>query len=466
MHVTDCLAVLAGLLAQAGLPADILAWAELAGAEPTLPSSFRVGAAAQCAIAACGLAAAETWRQRTGRAQRVGVDMRHAAAEFRSDRYLRALAVPAAAEWDALAGAYRCGDGRFVRLHTNFPHHRAGVLRLLACPATRADVAGALARWEAPAFEAAAAEAGLCVAMMRNFAEWDAHPQGRALAGAAPFVLERVGEAPPRPFAPAPDRPLAGVRVLDLTRVIAGPVGGRTLAAHGAEVLHITAPHLPAIDRLVMDGGRGKRSASLDLRGEAGRAALRGLVAGADAFLQSYRPGALDAHGFGPAALAALRPGIVVASLSAYGEAGPWGGRRGFDSLVQTATGFNAAEAEAAGGAEPKPLPCQALDHASGYFLALGVMAARLRQAREGGSWSVRLSLAGTGVWLRGLGRLADGLAAADPGEAGVADLLYEADSGFGRVRAVRHAALLSETPARWALPTVPLGTHAAAWQA
>ncbi len=151
----------------------------------------------------------------------------------------------------------------------------------------------------------------------------------------------------------------------------------------------------------------------------------------------------------------------MVATLSAYGAAGPWGGRRGFDSLVQTATGFNAAEAEAAGVEGPKPLPCQALDHASGYFLALGVMAARLRQAQKGGSWRVRVSLAGTGTWLRGLGRLADGLAV--PG-VDVADLLYEAESGFGPVRAVRHAALLADTPARWDRPTVPLGTNPPAW--
>jgi crotonobetainyl-CoA:carnitine CoA-transferase CaiB-like acyl-CoA transferase len=260
---------------------------------------------------------------------------------------------------------------------------------------------------------------------------------------------------------PAPARPLSGVRVLDLTRVIAGPVAGRTLAAHGADVLHITAPHLPSIPVLAMDGGRGKLSAQLDLRSADDRAVLRGLIAECDVFLQSYRPGALEALGFGQAALAALRPGIVVGTLSAYGEAGPWGGRRGFDSLVQTASGFNAAEAEAASVAAPKPLPCQALDHASGYFLALGAMAALLRRTQPGGGWSVRVSLAATGLWLRGLGRLPDGLSTPEPA---MDDRLAEAESGFGTVRHVRHAALLAATPAEWSRPTVPLGTHPPAW--
>jgi hypothetical protein len=164
--------------------------------------------------------------------------------------------------------------------------------------------------------------------------------------------------------------------VLDLTRIIAGPVCGRALAAHGAEVLRVTAGHLPSVAPLVIDTGRGKRSAEIDLRDPAGAATLRALIAEADVFVQGYRPGALAKLGFAPEAAAALRPGLVAVSLSAYGHAGPWAERRGFDSLVQTATGLNALEAEAAGQDRPKPLPCQALDHASGYLMAFGAMAA------------------------------------------------------------------------------------------
>ncbi len=180
--------------------------------------------------------------------------------------------------------------------------------------------------------------------------------------------------------------------------------------------------------------------------------------------VQGYRPGAIAGRGFGPAETAAIRPGIVYVSLCAYGYSGPWRDRRGFDSLVQTASGFNAAEAEAAGQPGPKPLPVQAMDHASGHLLALGAMAGLYRQATEGGSWHVRVSLARTGHWVRGLGRVRDGLARAAPTRADIAEFLEESDSGFGRLSCVRHAAMLSATPARWDRPSVEPGTHEPRW--
>ncbi len=325
------------------------------------------------------------------------------------------------------------------------------------------SVAAALAGWQAFALEDAAAEAGLCVTAMRSFAEWDAHPQGRAVQAEPLIGFERIGDAPPRPLGPA-ERPLGGVRILDLTRVIAGPVCGRTLAAHGAEVLLITAPHLYNPPPLVIDTGCGKLSAQLDLREAAARETLRGLVAVSDVLVQGYRPGAIAGHGFGPAEAAAVRPGIIYVSLCAYGFSGPWRGRRGFDSLVQTASGFNAAEAEAAGESGPKPLPVQALDHASGNLLALGAMAGLHRRAREGGSWHVRVSLARTGHWICGLGRVADGLDRPAPTREEVAGFLEESASGFGALSRVRHAARLSATPPRWDRPSVPPGTHPPSW--
>jgi crotonobetainyl-CoA:carnitine CoA-transferase CaiB-like acyl-CoA transferase len=458
--------ILDALWREAGLAGP--APAALTGEEPVLPSSFRVGAAAQAVVAAATAAAAEIHRRRGGPAQQAEVAMRHAALEFSSERYLQLDGAPAPAGWDSIAGTYRCGDGRWVRLHTNFPHHRAGVLRLLGCEGTREAVGAALRDREAFAFEQAAAEAGMCVAAMRSFAEWDAHPQGQAVAGLPPLRIERIGEAPPTPLPPLTARPLEGLRVLDLTRVIAGPVCGRTLAAHGADVLHLSAPHLPSFDDLLPDTGRGKRSAAIDLRTEEGKATLRHLVSEADVFLQGYRPGAVAGHGFAPEALAALRPGIVCTSLSAYGEVGPWGGRRGFDSLVQTASGFNHAEAVAAGAdpadAAPKVLPCQALDHASGFLLAFGTLAALLRRAEEGGSWLVRVSLAGTGTWLRRLGRLDGAFDVPVPKLEELGDLLEEMPSGFGRLTALRHSGHLAATPPHWALPPVWLGTHPPAW--
>jgi crotonobetainyl-CoA:carnitine CoA-transferase CaiB-like acyl-CoA transferase len=439
---------------------------ELTGREPALPSSFRVGAAAQASIAAATLAAAGLWRLRTGRRQTVSVDVRHAAVEFRSERYMRVADRAVDEVWDKIAGTYRCGDGRWVRLHTNFAHHRDGVLKLLGCDYDRAAVGRALTGWQAEAFEQAAADAGLVVAMMRSPAEWEAHPQGRAVADLPILRIKKIGPAPATDFAEDPQRPLSGVRVLDLTRVIAGPVCGRTLAAHGADVMNISAPHLPSIESLVIDTGRGKLSSHLDLRDAAAKETLRDLARQSDVFIQGYRPYAIAAHGFDRESLAALRPGIVYVSLSAYGNVGPWAMRRGFDSLVQTATGINHAEAEACGVAEPRALPCQALDHASGYLMALGTMIALLRRAREGGSWHVRVSLAQAGRWLTGMGRLDDGPGGPDLELDDVRDLLEETDSGFGRLTAVRHAGGLSETPAHWARPAMPLGTHAPAWAA
>jgi crotonobetainyl-CoA:carnitine CoA-transferase CaiB-like acyl-CoA transferase len=443
--------VLGAIWRHAALPEAALAAVDLPGHEPVLPSSFAVGTAAQASIAASALAAAELWRLRTGRQQSVTVPMRDAAIEFRSEQYMRVDGRKAAELWDKIAGLYRCGDGRFVRLHTNFPHHRDGVLKLLGCDYSREAV------------QNAAADAGLVVTATRSFAEWAAYPQGQAIASLPLLSIERIGDAPPRALPPG-DRPLSGIRVLDLTRIIAGPVCGRTLAAHGADVMLVTSAHLPAIDTLAIDSGRGKLSTRIDLRGADGRATLEALLRDADILVQGYRPGGLEALGFGPADAARVRPGIIYVTLTAYGHLGPWAGRRGFDSLTQNANGINIAEAQADNRAEPRPLPCQALDHASGYLMAFAAMAALRRRATEGGSWHVRVSLAQTGQWIRQLGRVEGGLACPDPGFEDVRDRLEESASGFGGLTSVRHAAVLSETPARWVRPTVPLGTHVPVW--
>lgn len=463
MDSTDSKRALAALWRLAGQPEAALGAIDLTGGEPVLPSSFAVGTAAQTSIAAAALAAAELWRLRTGRMQRVGVDMRDAGIEFRSERYMRVNGEAPKELWDKIAGLYRCGDGRFVRLHTNFPHHRDGVLKLLGRDDAREAVQAALEGWEAEAFETAAADAGLVVTATRSFAEWDAHPQGQAVACLPTLTIDKIGDAPPQLLPPG-DRPLAGVRVLDLTRVIAGPVCGRTLAAHGADVLLVTAAHLPQMMPLVIDNGRGKLSTFIDLRDARGCDTLAGLVSGADIFVQGYRPGAVAGNGFSPEQAAKLRPGIIYVSLSAYGHEGPWANRRGFDSLVQNANGINHAEAQAAGAQQPKPLPAQALDHAAGYLMAFGAMTALARRATQGGSWHVRVSLAQAGHWIRSLGHVPDGLQCADPDSDIVQDRLEQNDSGFGRLTTVRHAARMSETPPHWARPAVPLGTHAAEW--
>jgi crotonobetainyl-CoA:carnitine CoA-transferase CaiB-like acyl-CoA transferase len=462
MAALDPADVLIELWSDAGLDDEALEDIAFTGNEPVLPSSFAVCTAAQAAIGVAALAAAELWRLRSGRRQRVAVEMRDAGIEFRSERYLRVHGKELGDHHDGVAGLYRCGDGRWARLHTNLPHHRDGLIALLGCDHDKAAVQRALERWPAEKLETIAAEAGLVVTACRSFAEWDAHGQGRAVAALPLFSIDQIGDAPALKFAPA-ERPLSGIKVLELTHVIAGPVGGRALASHGADVLLVTAAHRPAMLPLVIDNGRGKLSTQIDLRQRSGRETLAGLVREADVFVQGYRPGALAAHGFGPEEIARLRPGIVYASLSAYGHAGPWAQRRGFDSLVQTASGFNLAEAQAFGSSEPRALPAQALDYATGYLLAFAIMAALKRRVEQGGSWQVRVSLAQTGHWLRQLGRI-DGMHCRDPGFDDVRDRLDEMPSGFGRLTAVRHAAEMSETPPHWTRPSVPLGTHAPGW--
>src|SRR5256885_16168737 len=455
--------ILAGLWTSAGGDPGALEAVTLTGEEPQLASSFRVAAAGQTGIAAAAMAAAQIWRLRSGQSQQIAVDMRHAVIECRSERYLRVDGKPPPPAWDAIAGIYNTRDQRFVRLHTNFRHHRDAVCKVLNCKPERDEVQAALMQWDGEAFETAAYAAGGVVAMMRSHDEWSALPHAKALAELPLITIDKIGEAVPKPW-PKGDRPLAGIRVLDLSRVIAGPVAGRTLAAHGADVMLVSVTALPAIPWLSIDNGRGKLSSFVELKSEEGQGVLRDLLAQSDIFSPGYRPRALAALGFSPQHAAQIHPGIVYVTLSAYGHAGPWADRRGFDSLVQTSTGFNHAEGQAAGVDGPKELPAQMLDHATGYFMAFGAMMAKARQSREGGSWQVRVSLAQTGRWLWNLGRVTDGFKTEDLKGDSVKPLMEELPSGFGPLRSVKPSAILSKTPAFWPRPSSPLGSHLTHW--
>jgi crotonobetainyl-CoA:carnitine CoA-transferase CaiB-like acyl-CoA transferase len=460
--MTSSSEILRSLWAVAGGDPAALNSVRLTGEGPLLPSSFAIDIAAQVPIAAAGLAAAEIWKQRSGEAQEVSVELAHATVECRSERYLRLAGKPPPPTWDAIAGVYNVRDG-FVRLHTNFRHHRDAVCKVLNCEPEREKVQAALAGWNGEEFETKAYAGGGVVSFMRSHDVWSKHPHAKALAELPVLSIEKIGEAEPKSW-PAGNRPLAGVRVLDLSRVIAGPVAGRTLAAHGADVLLVAGPKLPQIDWLTIDNGRGKLSTLIELKSEQGKATLRSLLTEADIFSQGFRPQSLAALGFSPEEAARINPGIVYVSMCAYGHAGPWAGRRGFDSLVQTTTGFNHAEGQAAGVDGPKELPAQMLDHATGYLMAFGAMMAKARQAREGGSWHVRLSLAQTGRWLWNLGRVEGGMQTPDLPPEMVGKYMQTMPSGFGELSAVRHSAILSKTPAHWARPAMPLGTHNAEW--
>ena len=278
-----------------------------------------------------------------------------------------------------------------------------------------------------------------------------------ALAKLPLFDIERIGDAPIEPLPAGATQPLSGISVLDLTKVIAGPVSGRTLAAHGADVLRISAARLPRDPlKLEIDGGRGKQSRFIDLKELEGRMRLADLVRHADVFVQGYRPGVMDNHGFSPQRLAELRPGIVSVSISAWGHEGPWSHRRGFDSIVQTASGINWSEGQAAGVEGPKPLPCQALDFATGYFMALGAMAGLYKRATEGGSWRVRVALARTGRWLQSLDRIENGFTQPAPNHDQLADLMTTIPSEYGALHVVKHPIKLSATPVRDDLAPIP----------
>lgn len=456
---------LRSILAQAGRPLQEDDRIDIAGSDPVLPTNFLIGTAGAAAIAANGLAAADIWTLRAGCRQDVGMDLVAAAAAMRADRYIQVDGENAPDPWSPISGFYETGDGRWIQLHCNFPHHRDGVLALLGCENDRDAVAAAIATWDGARLETALADADMCAGLVRRPAEWTAHPQAVAVAKLPLIEIDRIGDSAPEPFGDG-SRPLSGVRVLDLTRVIAGPICGRTLAEHGADVTRIAAPHLPSVPSLVMDTGHGKRSAFLDLRAAAGRERLRDLVREADVFSQSYRPGTLAARGFGPDDLTAMRPGIVCVTLSAYGYAGPWRMRRGFDSLVQSVSGIAHEGGNGSGdGAPPRHLPAQALDYVSGYLGSLGAMIALARRAREGGSYRVRVSLAQTGRWITGLGRTErDARDLREQTRDDVADLATETDTPFGRLWHVAPVVRMSETPPRWDRPAVPLGTHDATW--
>lgn len=459
-------AALAELLRLAGLSDAAATRLEITGADPVVATRFRIGAAGAASIAAAALAAAELWALRTGRRQAVAVDCRAAVAALRSGRYLRIDGAPPRDIFDAVSGYHATRDGRSVFLHCNFPNHRDAALGVLglAAGASRAQVADAVKGWDGLALEDAIHGAAGCAALVRSSEEWRRHPQSAAVASLPLLEIERIGEAPAE-MPPAGDRPLSGIRVLDLTRVLAGPTGSRALAEHGAEVLKISGAHLPAARDMDIDTGLGKRSAFLDLRQASDAERLGALVRDGrcDVFVSGYRPGALARRGFGAEALAALRPGIVLVELSAWGRLGPWAARRGFDTIVQSASGLALIE----GDGKPRLMPVSALDYVSGYLLALGAMAALLRRAREGGSWRVRVSLARTGQWIFERGLLDAAAIAGLPRElpeAEIAALSLETRSEFGLLRHLAPAARMAETPPRWERPPVPLGHDPAAW--
>jgi crotonobetainyl-CoA:carnitine CoA-transferase CaiB-like acyl-CoA transferase len=457
------------ILRVAGWSGDRICEVEISGGgDPILPTPFRIGEAAAATLAATGLAVSDLWEIRTGRRQKIGIDTRQATASLRSGTYLKMDGTPVPNGRNAVMGTYPAMHGRWSYMHCNFPNHRAAALKVLGVPEDRDAVRKAVAQWDALELEEAIIAERGAGGMVRTKEEWALHPQGIAVAALPLMEIYKLGDSPAEEL-PAGKRPLSGIRVLDLTRVIAGPTCARTLAEHGAEVLKITGAHLPSLGRQEYDTGHGKLSAHLDLREAKDVEILQELVRGADVFSQGYRPGTLGVRGFSPENLAQLRPGIVVVSLSAFGHTGPWASRRGFDTVVQTVSGITNRQGELFPGAAPGPqhYPVSAIDFLTGYLMAFGAMVALARRAREGGSWHVRISLAQVGRWLVELGEVPLDQLKDIPKEFVPAELerwLITSNTPVGQLQHLGPVVRLSETPPRWDRPTVPLGYHQPVW--
>jgi len=449
------------ILDAAGLADSAAAPPEFRGADPVFPTPYRVGTAGAAALAAVGAAVSRLWFLKTSRKQSVAIDVRAAAAAMRSAHYLRIDGQPPKAMWDPFSGYYPVRDGRWVSIHCNFANHREAAMAVLGNPPDRAAAEAASRKWDGRALEDAIHAAKGCAGLARTADEWLRHPHAAAVAAQPLLHIEKLSGSTPEPLPPGP-RPLSGLRVLDLTRVLAGPTCARTLAEHGADVLKIAAAHLPDSGAVEFDTGIGKLQANLDLRTPAGVETLQGLLRQADVFSQSFRPGTLAGRGFSPAQAAALRPGIVYVTLSAWGSEGPWRDRRGFDSIVQTVSGMAYAQSSAGPDpAKPRLLPVSVIDYVSGYLMAFGAMVALARRATEGGSWLVRVSLARSGKWIADRGFVED--FASVPLEL-PKDELQRLIMQTGRFSHLRPVLELSETAPHWARPPMPLGSHPPAW--
>ncbi|KAG9850744.1 CoA-transferase family III, partial [Aureobasidium melanogenum] len=438
------------------MPSVALARIQLEGdSGPVLPSSFRLGVLAQSSIALSALAAAQIHALRNNiQVPHVEIPLQHAIIEFKSERFYTIDGQRPAAKPNAIGGLHQTADG-YIRVHDSFPNHSNGMLELVGLPlgSTREQLADKIANWRSLDLEHAATTKGeLAAYALRSYKEWDALPQSRAIADFPISIQPILSEGKtgfPDHMHKGAVKCLQGLRVVEMSRVIAAPLCGKTLAAHGADVIWVTSPSLPDLPDIDREFGRGKRTVQLDIHDAADRIKLSDLIKDCDVFIQGYRPGSLAQYGLSPEELVKFNPNIVVANMSAFGPKGPWASQRGFDSLVQTCSGMNVSEAQHADqGESARPLPCQALDHASGYLLATGVIAALYRRVVRGGAWRVDVSLAGTMKYLRSLGQY--------PGPSGFrckdykkqADLpagyLETRETDFGLMTAVKHSAKIS----------------------
>ena len=438
------------------------------GTDPVLTTRFKIGETGAVVLAGVGVAVSDIWQLKTGRRQKAVINVRHAAAGLRSTVYMQRPDPTGAFEpvinkahqaMIQITQPWQTKDGRWFLPHFGLPNLKERVLRVLGCEPTTESVARAVAKWDALDLEAAIDEARACGAMVRTNREWLAHPHGRALAAKPIVEIIKIGDSEPEPL-PDGDRPLSGIRALDLTRILAGPIAARTLAEHGADVLMVTAERLPQIAEHVMDTNHGKRSCFLDLAVAEDAARLKALVKDADVFSQGYRPGVLQKLGFGPDELAALRPGIIYLSISCFGADGPFSHRGGWEQVAQTVTGI----CHEGKPDRPALLPAAACDYTTGYLAAYGALLALARRAREGGSYHVRVSLCQSGMFIYRQGKVDFAEPDMDLSTTELDAIRIETRPKIGPLRHLGPILQLSETRPSWVRPTPQLGEHAPDW--
>lgn len=446
----------------------------ITGADPFFRTPFRIGEVVSSALAATGVAANDIWALRGHPRQKVAIRLEEAAATLRTVDYTRArgedgvyrhVPIPLTmAHMLKVTQPWRARNGRWFLPHLNLPDLSARVLRVLGCESTPEAVSAAVAQWDPAELEEAIAAAHACGGAIRTEEEWSAHPQGTYLAGRPVVELERTGPGEPEAFHPG-DRPLSGIRVLDLTRILAGPVGSRGLAEHGADVLMVTTRDLPQTPEHVRDTSHGKRSCFLDLKTTEGSARFAELVREADVVVNGYRPGALAKLGFGMDTLQRLRPGIIQVSVSCYGSAGPFADRAGWEQVAQAVTGICETQGAAVGAGQPKLVFAPVCDYTTGYLATYGALLALARRAREGGSWQVHVSLCQSAMLLQRQGLLKKFTAAPEVlTEEQLAPLHVQEEGVYGDLRTLGPVLRMSETPPRWDKPTPPLGGGVPIW--
>jgi crotonobetainyl-CoA:carnitine CoA-transferase CaiB-like acyl-CoA transferase len=422
-----------------------------------LPSAFAVTDLASASIAVAGQAVSELLLQQTGRLPAVEVDRRLASFWFSSS--IRPLGWRVPPLWDPVAGDYAAKDG-WIRLHTNAPHHRAAAETVLGACADRAEMAKKVSQWVKSDLEQAVVDAGGCAAEMRTWEQWQAHPQGRAVNAEPLIQFAHHSSHNGKPWQGSVAQPLAGIKVLDLTRVLAGPLASRFLAGLGADVLRIDPPtwNEPGV---VPEMTLGKRCARLDLHDKADRMLFESLLKDTDIVVHGYRADALERLGFGAAERQQFAPGLIDVCLNAYGWSGPWQNRRGFDSLVQMSSGIAEAGMHCKQADKPTPLPLQALDHATGYLMAASAIKLLAERLSSGQGGSARLSLARTAKLLIDNGRrIEESLRAEDENDQG---MLVEQTS-WGPAHRLHVPLKITGTPLQWAIAAGELGSHRAQW--